>query len=50
VTLAARIQEVATQPALRAAIAQQGMDLVRTQFTWDQFARQIEQVCTELGG
>ncbi|MCU1256291.1 MAG: glycosyl transferase, group 1 [Candidatus Angelobacter sp.] len=50
VTLAARIQEVATQPELRAAIAQKGMDLVRTQFTWDQFARQIEQVCTELVG
>ncbi|HXA86394.1 MAG TPA: glycosyltransferase family 4 protein [Candidatus Dormibacteraeota bacterium] len=47
-TLAARIQEIATQPELRAAIAQKGMDLVRTQFTWDQFARQIEQVCTEL--
>ena len=49
-TLAARIQEVATQPELRAAIAQKGMDLVRTQFTWDQFARQIEQVCMELVG
>jgi glycosyltransferase involved in cell wall biosynthesis len=47
-TLAARIQEIATQPELRAAVAQKGMDLVRTQFTWDQFARQIEQVCTEL--
>jgi glycosyltransferase involved in cell wall biosynthesis len=49
-TLAARIQEIATQPELRAAIAQKGMDLVRTQFTWDQFARQIEQVCMELVG
>ncbi|HEV7521483.1 MAG TPA: glycosyltransferase family 4 protein [Candidatus Angelobacter sp.] len=48
--LAARIQELATQPGLRAAIAQQGMDLVRTQFNWEQFARQIEQVCTEIVG
>lgn len=49
-TLAARIQEIAKQPELRAAVAQKGMDLVRTQFTWDQFARQIEQVCMELIG
>lgn len=46
--LAARIHELATQPALRARIAQQGMELVRTKFNWEQFARQIEQVCKEL--
>jgi D-inositol-3-phosphate glycosyltransferase len=48
--LAARIQELATQPAMRARIAQQGMDLVRTKFTWEQFARQITQICNELLG
>jgi glycosyltransferase involved in cell wall biosynthesis len=46
--LAARIQELMSQPALRAKIAQEGMDLVRTSFTWEQFARQIEDVCKEL--
>jgi glycosyltransferase involved in cell wall biosynthesis len=46
--LAARIHDLATQPALRARIAQQGMELVRTKFNWEQFARQIEQVCKEL--
>jgi glycosyltransferase involved in cell wall biosynthesis len=46
--LAVKIQELATQPAMRAKIAQQGMDLVRTRFTWEQFARQIGQVCQEL--
>jgi glycosyltransferase involved in cell wall biosynthesis len=46
--LAARIHELATQPALRARIAQQGMELVRTKFNWEQFAIQIEQVCEEL--
>jgi glycosyltransferase involved in cell wall biosynthesis len=48
--LAARIRELATQPSMRARIAQQGMDLVRTKFTWEQFARQIGQICNELLG
>lgn len=46
--LAVKIQDLATQPAMRAKIAQQGMDMVRTKFTWEQFARQIELVCGEL--
>jgi len=46
--LAARIQELIAQPALRGRIAQQGMSLVRTKFTWEQFARQIEDVCKEI--
>lgn len=46
--MAARIQELMTHPALCARIAQQGMDLVRTKFTWEQFARQIEKVCKEV--
>ncbi len=45
--LAARIQELVTQPALRVKIAQQGMNMVREKFTWEQFARQIEDVCKE---
>jgi len=48
--LAARIQSVATQPELRAKVAQHGMELVRTKYNWEQFARQIEQVCVELAG
>jgi hypothetical protein len=48
--LAARIQELITEPALRARIAQQGMSLVRAKFTWEQFAKQIEDVCKELVG
>lgn len=46
--LAVKIQELAAQPEMRARIAQQGMDLVCTKFTWEQFARQIGQVCKEL--
>lgn len=46
--LAANVQELITQPALRDRIAQQGMSLVRTKFTWEQFARQIEDVCKEV--
>jgi glycosyltransferase involved in cell wall biosynthesis len=46
--LAARIQELMSQPALRTKIAQEGMDLVCTRFTWEQFARQIEDVCKEV--
>ncbi|HEY2911804.1 MAG TPA: glycosyltransferase family 4 protein [Candidatus Angelobacter sp.] len=46
--LAARIQELMSQPALGAKIAQEGMDLVRTSFTWEQFARHIEEVCKEV--
>lgn len=46
--LAANVQELITQPALRDRIAQQGLSLVRTKFTWEQFARQIEDVCKEV--
>ncbi|MGZ4895171.1 MAG: glycosyltransferase family 4 protein [Candidatus Angelobacter sp.] len=48
--LAAKIQSVAIQPELRAKVAQHGMDLVLTKYNWEQFARQIEQVCIELVG
>jgi glycosyltransferase involved in cell wall biosynthesis len=46
--LAAKIQDVMSQPALRTKIAQEGMDLARTRFTWEQFASQIEDVCKEV--
>jgi hypothetical protein len=46
--LAMRIQELISQPALRGRIAQQGMSLVRTKFTWEKFARQIEEICKEI--
>lgn len=46
--LAASVQELIAQPALRDKIAQQGMSLVRTKFTWEQFAIQIEEVCKEV--
>jgi glycosyltransferase involved in cell wall biosynthesis len=48
--LAAKIQSVATEPALRARVAQQGMELVRTKYNWEQFARQVAQVFQDLIG
>ena len=46
--LAAKIQSVAAGPALRARVAQQGMELVRTQYNWEQFARQVAKVFQDL--
>jgi glycosyltransferase involved in cell wall biosynthesis len=46
--LATKIHELITQPALRTRIAQQGMNMVRAKFTWEQFATQIEEVCKEV--
>jgi glycosyltransferase involved in cell wall biosynthesis len=46
--LAAKIQWLATHPALRAEIAQQGMDVVRMEYNWEQFGRQIDEVCAEV--
>lgn len=48
--LAGRIRYLATQPALRAEVAQRGMELVCTHYNWEQFARQIVQVCREFAG
>ncbi len=48
--LAAKIQWLATHPALRAEIAQEGMELVRRKYNWEQFAEQIAQVCNEVAG
>lgn len=46
--LAAKIQSVAAQPALRTRVAQHGMELVRTKYNWEQFARQVAQVFRDL--
>lgn len=46
--LAARIQSVTAQPALRTRVAQQGMELVRTKYNWEQFGRQVAQVFQDL--
>jgi glycosyltransferase involved in cell wall biosynthesis len=46
--LAAKIQSVAAEPALRARVAQQGMELVRTKYNWEQFAWQVAQVFQDL--
>jgi len=46
--LAAKIQSVAAEPALRAKVAQRGMELVRTKYNWEQFARQVAQVFHDL--
>lgn len=46
--LAAKIQSVAAEPALRGRVAQQGMELVRTKYNWEQFGRQVAQVFQDL--
>jgi glycosyltransferase involved in cell wall biosynthesis len=46
--LAAKIRSVAAEPTLRARVAQQGMELVRTKYNWEQFARQVAQVFQDL--
>jgi len=46
--LAAKIRSVAAEPALRARVAQQGMELVRTKYNWEQFGRQVAQVFQAL--
>jgi glycosyltransferase involved in cell wall biosynthesis len=46
--LAARIYFVATQPALRAQVAQRGMELVRTKYNWERFAEQVSRVFKDI--
>jgi glycosyltransferase involved in cell wall biosynthesis len=46
--LAGKIESVAMEPTLRARVAQQGMELVRTKYNWEQFARQVAQVFRDL--
>jgi glycosyltransferase involved in cell wall biosynthesis len=46
--LAAKIRSVTAGPVLRARVAQQGMELVRTKYNWEQFGRQVAQVFHDL--
>lgn len=46
--LAQKIDQLATQPELRQRLGQAGMALVRATYNWEQFARQIAQVCESM--
>lgn len=46
--LAQKIDRLAAQPELRQKFGQAGMALVRTTYNWEQFARQIAQVCESM--
>jgi glycosyltransferase involved in cell wall biosynthesis len=46
--LANKIESLVVQPRLRSEIAQRGMGLARSQYNWDGFARQIEDLCAEV--
>lgn len=43
--LAEKIALLMTQPALRAEVARNGMEFVRTAYSWNQYAVQVEDVC-----
>src|SRR5262249_55060375 len=47
-SLAGRIQLLMTQPELRCEIARQGLQLVREKYNWEQFARQVSRLCSQL--
>lgn len=47
-TLAQRIELVLNQPQLRSQIAQNGLQLIRAKYNWDQFARQVAENCDLL--
>ncbi|HET9838589.1 MAG TPA: glycosyltransferase family 4 protein [Candidatus Angelobacter sp.] len=46
--LAEKIELLMGQPELRAKIAQQGMQLVRSRYNWEQFALQVSEKCALL--
>ena len=46
--LAEKVEALASQPALRRKIAQNGMQLARDTYNWDRFAEQISRVCREV--
>ena len=46
--LAEKIEGLITQPHRRSEIARQGMELSRTNYTWDRFADQISRICGEM--
>ena len=49
-TLAEKIELLATQPQLLQTVAHAGMMLVRTTYNWEQFAKQISQICEQATG
>lgn len=46
--LAQKIDCLITDPQQRAKIAQAGMALVRTKYNWEQFGRQVGEVCAQV--
>jgi glycosyltransferase involved in cell wall biosynthesis len=46
--LAEKIELLATQPEVFRKIAQAGMTLVRTTYTWDRFSNEIAHICDEF--
>ncbi len=46
--LAQKIELLMAQPGLREKIALQGRELVLTKYNWEQFARQVADVCAEV--
>jgi glycosyltransferase involved in cell wall biosynthesis len=48
--LAAKIELLLRQPELRARLAQNGMQLVRSTYNWDAFGRRMSQLFTEVAG
>jgi glycosyltransferase involved in cell wall biosynthesis len=47
-TLAQKVDRLIRQPEERIRIAQAGMFLVRTQYNWEEFARQVSALCSQL--
>jgi glycosyltransferase involved in cell wall biosynthesis len=48
--LAEKIQYLIERPAERNRIAQAGMALVRTRYNWEEFGRQVAEICRNLAG
>jgi glycosyltransferase involved in cell wall biosynthesis len=48
--LAEKIELLATQPQVFQKIAQAGMALARTTYTWERFSSQIAQICAQSAG
>jgi len=46
--LAEKIQFLMSHPQERARIARVGLELVRTKYNWEQFARQVAAICSRL--
>jgi glycosyltransferase involved in cell wall biosynthesis len=48
--LAGRIEELVNNPTLRLSIASEGMRLARGQYNWQQFARSISEIFSQVAG